>query len=62
MGPPALTGGWGFTITDKNQNTGLQWGRRLSPADGADEATFRRQMLELQWGRRLSPADGLGAT
>ena len=38
----------------------LQWGRRLSPADGPHGLWAPGQdAMMLQWGRRLSPADGL---
>ena len=59
MGPPALTGGWTGSDVKPMMSVGpLQWGRRLSPADGFARALARWEMSELQWGRRLSPADG----
>ena len=36
----------------------LQWGRRLSPADGPQRPPVPGLRPRLQWGRRLSPADG----
>ena len=42
MGPPALTGGWlGIRTDGAAMWVTLQWGRRLSPADGRQRSTSR---------------------